>query len=303
MKPGNDLHKTLVVITGPTAVGKTQTTIEVAKLLSAEIISADARQFYRELQIGTAAPTNHELLQAPHHFIGHLSIFDYYNASIFEQQALQLLDRLFEKNDFVLLTGGSGLYIDALCYGIDDMPDADENIRNRIIDLYKNEGLHGIRTQLRNIDPEYYHQVDLANPNRIMRGLEVFYTTGIKFSELRKKQKKQRPFQIKKIILNRPRAELFERINQRTDHMIEQGMIEEAWYFFRHKNLNALNTVGYKELFYWIENRWDLKTAIEKIKTNTRRYAKRQLTWFKKDPQAQWFEPHQISEILKYIQS
>jgi tRNA dimethylallyltransferase len=300
MKPGSK-YKTLVIITGPTAVGKTQTTIEIARQLSTEIISADARQFYKELKIGTAAPTITELGQARHHFIGHLSLFDYYNASIFENQALKLIGQLFRDHNYVLVTGGSGLYIDALCYGIDDIPDADHQTRLKVKAIYSSEGLNGLRTHLRKIDPVYYHEVDLANPNRIMRGLEVFYSTGKKFSDLRINQKKERPFRIKKIILNRPRQELFERINFRTNIMVQQGLVEEAISYFRHKNLNALNTVGYKELFAWLENRLDLNTAIEKIKTNTRRYAKRQLTWFKRYDDAQWFEPNDINSILNYI--
>lgn len=301
MSPNN--KNTLVVITGPTAVGKTQTAIEIAQTLSTEIISADARQFYKELKIGTATPSSKELAIIPHHFIGHLSVADYYNASKFEFQALELLEKLFKNHQYVLITGGSGLYIDALCDGIDDMPDADDTIREKIKVLFNEQGIEGLRIQLKKIDPEYYEQVDLANPNRIIRGLEVYYGTGKKFSEYRKNQKKNRPFNIKKIILNRPRAEVNERINHRTDLMVKDGIIEEALSFYKYKHHNALNTVGYKELFLWIANQWDLPTAIEKIKTNTRRYAKRQVTWFKKYPDAKWISPDQQKEIIEFIKS
>ena len=301
MSPNN--KNTLVVITGPTAVGKTQTAIEIAQTLSTEIISADARQFYKELKIGTATPSSKELAIIPHHFIGHLSVADYYNASKFEFQALELLEKLFKNHQYVLITGGSGLYIDALCDGIDDMPDADDTIREKIKVLFNEQGIEGLRIQLEKIDPEYYEQVDLANPNRIIRGLEVYYGTGKKFSEYRKNQKKNRPFNIKKIILNRPRAEVNERINHRTDLMVKDGIIEEALSFYKYKHHNALNTVGYKELFLWIANQWDLPTAIEKIKTNTRRYAKRQVTWFKKYPDAKWISPDQQKEIIEFIKS
>jgi tRNA dimethylallyltransferase len=297
----NSENKTLVVITGPTAVGKTHTTIELAKQLSAEIISADARQFYKELKIGTASPTFDELARIKHHFVGHISIYDYYNASKFEQQALQLLDVLFRNNNYVLLTGGSGLYIDAICNGIDTMPDPDPLAREKAKELYLNEGLDGLRTHLRMIDPDYYNQVDIANPNRMMRGLEIFYSTGIKFSEFRVSRSVKRPFRIKKIILNRPRQQLFERINLRTEMMIREGLIEETIQLFRFKHLNALNTVGYKELFHWIENRWDLITAIDKIKTHTRRYAKRQLTWFNRYEDAKWLEPEDINSMMRFI--
>lgn len=302
MKENPD-SKTLVVITGPTAVGKTETSLTIAHALQAEIISADARQFYRELKIGTAAPTPSELQRVKHHFAGHLSIFDNYNASQFEQEALARAEKLFAHSGFVLVTGGSGLYIDALCNGIDDMPDIDPQIRNEVQQLLHQQGLEGIRKQLENIDPDYYNQVDKANPNRMMRGIEIYLATGKKFSQLRKNQSIQRPFRIKKVILNRPRHELFGRINLRTDLMVNDGIIEEAIRFFKYRHLNALNTVGYKELFAWLENRMELHEAIEKIRTNTRRYAKRQLTWFKKYDDAQWFLPSEINNILRYVKN
>lgn len=299
----NKQQKTLVILTGPTAVGKTQTSIILANALEAEIISSDARQFYKELKIATAAPTEKELLMAKHHFVGHLSIFDYYNARIFEEKALQLLDTLFTSSDYALVSGGSGLYIDALCEGIDELPDIEPEIRRYVKNIYQQEGLEGLRKQLSRFDPEYYAQVDKANPNRMMRGIEIYMATGDKFSQLRKNASLKRPFRIKKIILNRPRHELFDRINKRTELMIQQGLIEEAIYFFRYQHLNALNTVGYKELFNWLENRSSLPYAIEKIKTNTRRYARRQITWFKKYNDARWFLPSEINAMSRFIKS
>ncbi len=298
----NYKNKTLLLITGPTAVGKTEASIRIAEKLNTGIISADARQFYRELKIGTAAPTPSELARAKHYLTGHLSIFDYYNVSLFEQEALAALDAIFSKSDFAILTGGSGLYIDTLCRGIDNMPDARPDVRNMVKNIYKSEGLEGLRNLLEKSDPEYFYEVDKANPNRMMRGLEVFYTTGEKFSDLRKKTSIQRPFQIKKIILNRARYELNERINLRTRLMVRDGLIEEAIRFFPVRHLNALNTVGYKELFAWLQNHGSLDTAIEKICTNTRRYAKRQLTWFKRYDDAKWFLPEEENKILSYIQ-
>lgn len=294
---------TLVVITGPTAVGKTETSLIIAEQLNAEIISADARQFYKELTIGTAAPTPSERQRIKHHFAGHLSVFDYYNASQFEQEALARIEQLFHHSPYVVVSGGSGLYIDALCNGIDDLPDIDPEIRADTQRYFKMHGLEGLRQQLKSMDPDYYDEVDKTNPNRMMRGIEVFMATGQKFSHLRKRQEVQRPFQMKKVILNRPRHELFERINQRTDRMVKEGLVEEALRFFKYRHLNALNTVGYKELFAWLENRMDLQQALEKIRTNTRRYAKRQITWFKRYKDAQWFLPSEVNNILRYIKN
>lgn len=295
--------KNLILITGPTAVGKTKLSVQIAKLLKAEILSADARQFYRELKIGTATPPD-ELLQAvPHHFIGHLSITDYYNAAMYEHQAIQLLERLFRSSDYALLTGGSGLYIDAVCDGIDDMPDPDPESRRQVRQVYQKEGLEGIRAWLKQTDPAHYAMVDLANPNRIMRALEIYLSTGKQYSSLRTSQQKERPFAIKKIVLNRPREELFARINRRVDEMMGDGLLEEALIHFRDRHLNALNTVGYKEIFNWLSNRWPLPVAVEKIKTNTRRYAKRQLTWFKKYSDAAWLHPDQQDDIMQFILS
>lgn len=297
----NRNDKTLVVITGPTAVGKTRTSIEVARELGTSIISADARQFYAELKIGTAAPTPEEIKKVQHYLAGHISIFDYYNVSQFEKQAIDLLAKLFVLHDHVVVSGGSGLYIDALCLGIDDFPDIDPRVRKKVQQEYAERGLEGLRSWLKLIDPAYFQEVDIANPNRMMRGIEIFLQTGNRFSELRKRTKVQRPFTIKKIVLNRPRKELFDRINERTGVMLQQGIVEEALAFFRYRHLNALNTVGYKELFAWLENKTSLHQALENIRTNTRRYAKRQLTWFKKYPEARWFLPTETQAILRYI--
>jgi tRNA dimethylallyltransferase len=295
-------EKTLVIITGPTAVGKTSTSIEVARRLGASIISADARQFYRELKIGTAAPTQQELQTVKHHLVGHLSIHDYYNASLFEQQALQITATLFNESDHAVVCGGAGLYIDALLFGIDDIPDVDPLIRKQVQHDFSTSGLEGLRQQLQTYDPEYYSFVDTSNPNRMMRGIEVFLSTGIRYSQMRKQSKVSRPFNIKLIVLNRPRHELTERINIRTQQMLQQGIVEEAIDFFRYRHLNSLNTVGYKELFAWLNNTETLKNAMENIKTNTRRYAKRQVTWFKKYEQAKWFLPSELNAIMKFIQ-
>ncbi len=289
------------MIAGPTAAGKTSLCIDLAREINTEIVSADARQFYRELQIGTASPTKEERKQIPHHLIGHLSIPDYYNVAIYEKQALDIINSLFRVNDFVILTGGSGLYLDTIYSGIDDLPDPDPAQRQRVKQIFANEGLTGLRNWLRKIDPVYYDEVDRANPKRIMRALEVYFSSGHAFSTLRKKQPLQRPFRIKRVVLNRSREELFQRINHRTDEMIRQGLIEEAIGLYPMRHHNALNTVGYKELFDWLANRWNLSLAVEKIKTNTRRYAKRQLTWFKRYEDAAWFHPEDKAGILEYI--
>lgn len=302
MKQNSDT-KTLILITGPTAVGKTQTSIEIARLLQTQIVSADARQFYRETRIGTAAPTQEELSQVNHHLVGHLSIHDPYNVSIFEQQALRALESIFSTQNFAVLTGGSGLYIDTLLDGIDWMPDIPHSIRQSVKEMHLQKGVEGLQNFLREYDPEYFKQVDIHNPNRMMRGIEVFLATGKKYSSLRTTQKTPRSFRVKRIIINRPRQELHQRIHLRTRAMVQQGIIEEAIQLFPYRHLNALNTVGYKELFDWMAHTWDLHTAIQKIETHTRRYAKRQITWFKRYEDAKWFLPTEVNAILRYINS
>ena len=295
-------HKnTLLVVAGPTAVGKTALSIRLARQLKTEVISADSRQFYKELTIGTAAPSADEMAGVRHHFIGHLSVFDYYNVSMFEQEALRILAELFERTDHAILTGGSGLYIDTLCSGIDSLPQADNEIRQQVQRVLKADGLRGLRSWLKSIDPAYYHKVDLANPKRIMRGLEVFLQTGVPFSEYLNNKQVYRPFNIRRIVLDRDRKELFERINARVVKMIADGLIEEAMSMYRFRSLNALNTVGYKEIFSWLANDWPLSVAIEKIQTHTRRYAKRQVTWFKRYQDASWLHPDDEKEIQKFV--
>ncbi len=294
-------NKCLVVLAGPTAVGKTELSIKLAKQLNAAIISADARQFYKEIPIVTAAPPAQMLAEVPHYLIGHLSIHNYYNVSMFEKEALGILQTLFEHSDYALLVGGSGLYIDTLCHGIDDMPDPDPAARQKVQDVYEKNGLTGLRNWLRKVDPKYHDEVDPANHKRMIRALEVYLAAGTPFSELRSFKQKNRPFRIKKILLNRSRQELFQRINTRVHTMIDEGLIEEMLRLFPFRNLNALNTVGYKELFCWMAGQYTLHDATEKIKTNTRKYAKRQMTWFNKTGDYLFFEPHEEKAILEAI--
>lgn len=292
--------KCLLVLTGPTGVGKTDLSIEIAQKLNAEILSADARQFYHQLKIGTAAPPQHIMDAVKHHFVGHLSIHDYYNVAIYEKDALKLLDRLFQRSDYALLVGGSGLYINTLCYGIDEMPDPNPAIRDEVQRLYKTEGLKGLRQWLRQVDPIFYANADPANPQRLMRALEVYLATGKPYTEHRSKDHKARPFMVKMVVLNRPRLELYQRINQRVGNMIGDGLIEETLQLFPYRHLNALKTVGYRELFDWMANKYSLSQAVEKIKTHTRRYAKRQQTWFKRYEHALSLHPSEKDAIIKY---
>ncbi len=294
---------TLIVLPGPTAIGKTTTAIKLAQHFQTEIISADSRQFYRELKIGTAAPTPIELAAAKHHFIGNLSIKDYYNVSRYEKEVLKLLNKLFKHHPVVVMTGGSGLYINAVCKGIDELPDPDEKLRKTIKDWYAKHGIEFLQAKLKEVDPEYYEIVDRKNPKRIMRALEVCIATGTTFTSLRKNQAKPRDFNIIKIGLNRPRAELFENIGHRTDQMISDGLVEEVKGLAGYRNHNALNTVGYKEIFEFLDGKITLDRAIENIKTNTRRYAKRQLTWFGHDKEITWFMPEDIEQVILFVES
>jgi len=278
----------LIVITGPTAVGKTKVAIEMAKALNTEIISCDSRQMYREMRIGTAVPSVEELAAVTHHFIGNLSIHDYYNVSMFEQECLHLLDKLFLKYPAVVMTGGSGLYIDAVCKGIDDFPTVDPELRKTVTGWFKSGGIEYLRGQLKILDPQHYAKVDLRNHKRIMKAIEVSLQTGKPYSSFLTEQERKRPFDIEKIVLNRPREELFERINCRTTLMMEEGLPEEALSLYPYRHLNALNTVGYKELFAYMDGQFGLETAVELIRRNTRRYAKRQLTWFTRDKEMIW---------------
>ncbi|MCX6234134.1 MAG: tRNA (adenosine(37)-N6)-dimethylallyltransferase MiaA [Bacteroidetes bacterium] len=295
--------KFLIVIIGPTAIGKTTISIELANLFHTEIISADSRQFYKELKIGTASPSLDQLAQVRHHFIGHLNVTDPYNVYKFETDVLNLLTTLYSSKKYVVLVGGSGLYIDAVCKGIDVLPDPDPDLRKYLQEKWKKEGIASLQKDLSTLDPEYFTVVDKHNPKRLMRALEVCMTTGKKFSELRLSKPKARNYITVKIGLDLPREELFARINQRVDQMIEDGLIDEARSLWPYRHLNALNTVGYKELFEYLDGRIALDKAIGKIKTDSRHYAKRQLTWFKKDQDIMWFSPHECHAIVTYIKN
>ena len=292
---------TLVVITGPTAVGKTELTIRVAQQFGIPIINADSRQLFRELKIGTAAPTDEELRQVHHYFVGTLGLSDYYSASLFEQQVLEILQREFTQHDYAIMAGGSMMYIDAVCNGIDDIPTVDDDTRNLLKRRLANEGLEVLVEELRQLDPEHYEIVDKQNPRRVVHALEICLMTGKTYTSFRKQEKKQRPFRIIKIGLNRDREELYQRINRRVDQMMAQGLLQEAERLYPQRSVNALNTVGYKELFDYMDGRWSLEEAVERIKGNTRRYARKQLTWFKRDDSLRWFHPDQQEDILNYI--
>ena len=293
--------KTLIVITGPTAVGKTALCLDIAQHFGIPIINADSRQIYKELKIGTASPTSEQLQLVPHYFVGSLSLTDYYSASLFEQQVLEILSRQFRSHDFALMAGGSMMYIDAVCDGIDDIPTVDDQTRETLKRRLAQEGLEALVEQLKELDPEYYKIVDRQNPRRVVHGLEICLMTGKTYTSFRKREKKERPFRIVKIGLNRPREELYDRINQRVDQMMQQGLLEEAKALYPMRQMNALNTVGYKELFDYLDGRWPLEEAVERIKGNTRRYARKQLTWYKKDPQIRWFHPDDKEQIISYI--
>ena len=295
---------TLIVITGPTAVGKTALTIELARHFGIPVINADSRQIYRELRIGTASPTAEQQQLARHYFVGTKHIGDYYNASMYEQEVLQLLqspDLASLPSSYRLLSGGSMMYIDAVCNGIDDIPTIRDDIRQEMKRRYHEEGLEALCEDLRRLDPEHYAIVDRQNYRRVIHALEICYQTGRTYTSFRTQQRKPRPFHIIKIGLNRDREELYDRINQRVDQMMDSGMLEEATALYTQRQLNALNTVGYKELFDYLDGRWSLAEAVERIKGNTRRYARKQLTWFKRDPLIRWFHPDQKEEILKYL--
>ncbi len=292
---------TLVVITGPTAVGKTALTIELARHYHTPVINADSRQIYRELRIGTAAPSEEQLQQAKHYFVGNKSIHDYYNASMYEQDVLKVLKK--EPSETNILSGGSMMYIDAVCNGIDDIPTVRDDIREEMKRRYEEEGLEALCEDLRRLDPEHYAIVDRQNYRRVIHALEICYQTGRTYTSFRTQSKKERPFRIVKIGLNRDRDELYNRINARVDTMMEQGLLHEAESLYDQRQLNALNTVGYKEMFDYMDGRWSLDEAVERMKGNTRRYARKQLTWFKRDEEIRWFHPDQIDEIFKYIEA
>lgn len=280
--------RTLIVIAGPTASGKTRSAIQLAKHLDTEIISADSRQFYKEMSIGTAAPTSKELLEVKHYFVHNISIFDKYDVAEYEKEALRLLNRLFLEHEAVVLTGGSGLFIDAICNGIDAIPDIEPQVRDRVNLLYQEKGIEALQQELQRLDPDYWVVVDKKNPRRLQRALEVCYQTGNSFSSYRTSTKMSRDFDIKKYALLWDRNELNSRINQRVEQMLSQGLVDEARSLYPYRELNALNTVGYKELFAYFDGKISLMDAIEQIKLNTRHYAKRQMTWLRRDPEYQW---------------
>jgi tRNA dimethylallyltransferase len=282
-------------------VGKTDVAIQLASHFRTEIISADSRQFYKEMSVGTAKPDPQQIGKVKHHFIGQLSVHEYYNVSKFEIEVLELLKELFEKHTIVFLVGGSGLYIDAVCKGIDDFPDPAPELRNHLKGILLDDGISKLQEMLLGLDPEYFATVDVNNPNRLLRALEVCLTTGKKFSEQRLNNSKNRNFQIVKIGLNLPRPELFNRISQRVDNMIDNGLVNEVESLMPFRHLNALNTVGYKEIFEFLDEKISKQQAIDNIKTNTRRYAKRQLTWFNRTSEYKWFEPSQLNEITNYL--
>lgn len=292
---------TLVVITGPTAVGKTALCIKLAKHYGIPIINADSRQIYRELRIGTASPSDEQLREVKHYFVGSIGIDDYYNASLYEQDVLRVLDEQFCHSPIQLLTGGSMMYIDAVCNGIDDIPTIRDDIRNEMKRRYAEEGLEALCADLQRLDPEHYAVVDRKNYRRVIHALEICYQTGQTYTSFRKQERKQRPFRIVKIGLNRERDELYQRINSRVDQMMTEGLLDEARSLYDKRSNNALNTVGYKEMFAYLDSTWTLDEAIERMKGNTRRYARKQLTWFRRDTEMQWFHPKQQEDILNYI--
>jgi len=297
------MQNTLIVVVGPTGVGKTELSIDLAGHFKTEIISCDSRQFYREMVIGTSAPTEEQLSKVRHHFVRFLSVTDYYSASMYERDVLKLLPELFSRNPLVILTGGSGLYVDAVCIGIDDIPDVDPAAREKYWNLYQRDGIESLRIALKLLDPDYYRIVDLKNHKRIIRALEICETTGRPYSSFLKKEKRRRDFRIIKIGLERPRDELYTRINERVDRMIGEGLVEEAHNLLKYRHLNALQTLGYKELFEYFDGKITLETAISLIKRNSRRYAKRQITWWARDKEIRWFNPLQKDDIIMYIET
>ena len=295
--------KTLVVLLGPTGVGKTELSINLANHFSSPIISSDSRQFYKGLEVGTAAPTLEEQKKVKHYFVGNLELADYYSASQFEEDVLKLLADLYQSLDVVFMSGGSMMYIDAVCKGIDEIPTIDEKLRKEVFDLYEKEGLDPIRQQLKILDPVFYNQVDLKNYKRVIHALEICLMTGKPYSTLRTNKAKERPFRIIKIGLKRDREELYDRINQRVDKMMEDGLLEEAKSVYPLRHLNSLNTVGYKELFNYFDGTWTFDFAVEKIKQNSRIYSRKQMTWFKRDKEIEWFNPDEVLPILNFIES
>ena len=291
----------LIVLIGPTGVGKTELSLDIAEHFKTDIISADSRQLYTKLKIGTAAPTPEQLNRVKHHFVGTLELTDYYSAAQYETEVITLLDELFRTQDTVLLTGGSMMYVDAVCKGIDDIPTVDTLTRTTLLERYKKEGLDQFCAELKLLDPEYYSRVDLKNHKRVIHALEICYMTGKPYSSFLTREDKTRSFNIIKIGLFRERQELYKRINLRVDEMMNEGLLEEVKEVYPHKKLNSLNTVGYKELINYLDKKWTLPFAIDKIKQNSRNYAKKQMTWFKRDKDISWFHPDEKEIIIQHI--
>jgi tRNA dimethylallyltransferase len=300
--PPSPTDKTLIAIVGPTAIGKTALAIAVAKNFYTEIISADSRQFFKEMEIGTAKPSPAELQAATHHFIDSHSIKELFSTGDFEIQALEVINNLFSSRDVLVMVGGSGLYINAVLNGLDELPQTDINIRMALNERLKAEGIQSIQQDLSTFDPEYFQVVDQSNPQRLIRGLEFYLSTGKKLSSFRSNSKKERPFKVIKIGLNTAREQLYAQINQRVDIMMENGLLQEVQRLMPFRDHNALKTVGYSELFDYLDGHITLEAAVDKIKQNTRRFAKRQLTWFRRDEEITWFEPGQTNEIMQYIE-
>ena len=297
------MKNTLIVLIGPTGVGKTKLSLSIAEHFKTCIVSADSRQLYADLKIGTAAPTPDQLARVPHLFVGTLRLTDYYSAAQYEAEVMVKLEELFQQNDVVVLTGGSMMYVDAICKGIDDIPTVDKETRELMIQRYEEEGLEKLCSELKLLDPEYYQIVDLKNPKRVIHALEICYMTGKTYTSFRTREIKKRPFRIIKIGLTREREELYNRINRRVDEMMEKGLLEEARSVAEYKHLNSLNTVGYKEIFKYIDGEWPLDFAIEKIKQNSRIYSRKQMTWFKRDTEISWFHPEKKEEIMNHIKN
>lgn len=292
---------TLIVVVGPTGVGKSEISLQLARYYHSEIISADSRQIFRELNIGTAVPSKLSLAEIPHHFIQTKSVVEYYNVSEYETEALKLIDKLFKKKNPLILTGGSMMYVDTICKGIDDIPTVDAEIRKEVIEWFNQNGIEALRQRLLEVDPEYYAIADLNNAKRLIHAVEVHQMTGLPISNFRKKTVKERPFQILKVGINQDRNTLYDRINKRVDQMMESGLLEEAKSVYEHRKLNSLNTVGYKEMFMYLDGNCSLEEAIDLIKRNTRKYARKQLTWFRRDGEINWFEPDQVQKIITFI--
>lgn len=296
-------NKTLVVLHGPTGVGKTELSLKIAEFFCCPILNADSRQIYKGIPVGTAAPSEDDLKRVKHYFVHQLELDEYYSAAQFEADAISLLEGLFQAHDVVLLSGGSMMYIDAVCEGIDDIPTVDDETREMMKQRYLSEGLEPLVEELLLLDPEYCEVCDLKNPKRVVHALEICHMTGKTYTSFRVKNLKQRPFKILKIGLQRERTELFERINKRVDEMVRCGLVDESKSVLPYRHCNSLNTVGYKEMFNYLDGEWGREFAIEKIKRNSRVYAKKQMTWFKKDASTHWFHPSEEQAILDLIKS